>query len=72
MTSKPKPVGIVARTVPNFPLMPPPADLSVDAPAPARLEPNAIDMRRAAGVGTLPRNDVRRQEQTDNALHQGR
>jgi hypothetical protein len=30
---------------------------------------NAIDLRRAAAEGTLPRNDVRRSERTDSALH---
>jgi hypothetical protein len=43
------------------------ATLALAMPAP--YEPNAIDMRRAAGEGHLPRNDVRRREQTPNALH---
>ena len=33
------------------------------------LEPNAVDMWRAAGEGHMPRNDVRRREQTEDALH---
>jgi hypothetical protein len=33
-----------------------------------RPEPNAIDMRRAAAAGSMPRNDVRRTEQTENTL----
>jgi hypothetical protein len=30
---------------------------------------NAVDLRRAAGEGSLPRNDVRRTEQMKAALH---
>jgi len=30
---------------------------------------NPVDLRRAAGEGSLPRNDVRRTEQTKAALH---
>jgi hypothetical protein len=41
--------------------------LAVASPAP--IEPNAVDMRRAAGEGHMPRNDVRRREQLENALH---
>jgi len=33
-----------------------------------RTEPNAIDLRRAAAAGSMPRNDVRRAEQTENTL----
>jgi hypothetical protein len=35
----------------------------------ARVTPNAVDLRRAAAEGTLPRDDIRRLEQTENARH---
>jgi hypothetical protein len=51
----------------------PPAEAAAtaagEAPAAVKYEPNAIDLRRAAGEGALPRNDARRREQTENALH---
>jgi hypothetical protein len=31
--------------------------------------PNAVDLQRAAAQGSLPRNDVRRAEQTQSALN---
>jgi hypothetical protein len=34
----------------------------------AAIEPNAVDLWRAAGEGQMPRNDIRRREQTLNAL----
>ena len=34
-----------------------------------RVTPNAVDLRRAAAEGTLPRDDIRRLEQTENARH---
>jgi hypothetical protein len=35
----------------------------------APAEANPIDLRRAAALGHLPRNDIRRTEQTQDALH---
>ena len=37
-------------------------------------QPNAnlVDLQRAAGLGSLPRNDVRRLEQNQNAAHSSR
>jgi len=57
-------------------LLAPPAEASAsaaaDAPAAVKYEPNAIDLRRAAGEGALPRNDARRREQTENAVRSPR
>jgi hypothetical protein len=32
-------------------------------------QPNEVDLRRSAAVGSMPRNDIRRHEETDSALH---
>jgi hypothetical protein len=37
-------------------------------PLPERPEPNAIDLRRAAAAGSMPRNDIRRIEQNESTL----
>jgi hypothetical protein len=49
-------------------LMRPTAAAAMEMLTPVQIEPNAVDMRRAAVAGPLPRNDVRRLEQTDDAL----
>jgi hypothetical protein len=33
------------------------------------LPANEIDLQRSAAVGNMPRNDIRRREETQNALH---
>ncbi|HZK90480.1 MAG TPA: hypothetical protein VFC56_10070 [Stellaceae bacterium] len=43
------------------------AEVSSASLAPAAI--NTIDLQRAAGQGSLPRNDVRREEQTLAAAH---
>jgi hypothetical protein len=39
----------------------------VSSQAPARLEANPIDLQRAAGQGSMPRNDIRRRERSEDA-----
>jgi hypothetical protein len=36
---------------------------------PVQLPANEIDLQRSAAVGSMPRNDIRRHEETQNALH---
>lgn len=54
-------------------LLPLQAELSANAAADmqsqVRFMANAVDLRRAASEGTLPRDDIRRLEQTENARH---
>jgi len=50
-------------------LLPQSADAGIAADMADRVAPNAVDLWRAAGAGSLPRNDVRRHQQTDTALH---
>jgi hypothetical protein len=46
-----------------------PTQAVASANAAAQPQANAIDLRRAASEGSLPRSDVRRREQMENALH---
>ncbi len=39
------------------------------AGTPERPQANIVDLERAAGQGSLPRNDIRRLEQNENAVH---
>jgi hypothetical protein len=41
----------------------------VSSAAPQQRDANLIDLTRAAGQGSVPRNDIRRLEQTEDARH---
>jgi hypothetical protein len=41
----------------------------VSSAAPPQRDANLIDLTRAAGQGSVPRNDIRRLEQTEDARH---
>jgi len=44
-------------------------DEAADGALPARPQANEIDLQRSAAAGSMPRNDIRRREETQNALH---
>jgi hypothetical protein len=46
-----------------------PATISSGAVTPQQAETNLLDLQRAAGQGSMPRNDIRRLEQTHDAVH---
>jgi hypothetical protein len=50
-------------------LVPTATDAAVGIVPADQPQPNEVDLRRDAAAGSMPRNDVRRHEETQNALH---
>jgi len=47
-------------------------DIPPPGAAPQQANTNLVDLERAAAGGSMPRNDIRRLEQNQNALHRPR
>jgi hypothetical protein len=45
------------------------SDATADGPLSVQPQANAVDLHRSAATGSMPRNDIRRHEEMQNALH---